>query len=129
MCFERGCELPPLYMRAASENTNEEAATTTAWELVWGVGPPELAAASAGGALPRGALARVGVRSPPLPAQSLPGGEDAAARLRALNDAALTATPRTAKAMHAAWTRLRPLFERWPEAQAELTRFTDVDDT
>ncbi len=124
MCFERGCELPPLYMRAAGENTKE--AGTTVWELVWGVGPPKLPAASAGGMLPRAALKRFGVRSPPLPASAC---EDAAARLSALNDAALLATPRRAAAMHAAWTRLRPLFERWPEAQAELTRLIQSEDT
>ena len=128
VCFERDCQLPPLYMRAGAEN---EGATTSSaaeasplchWELAWGVGPPALVAECAGGALPRASLARFGVRSPPLPADVLPSRAEAAARVRALDAAISRLPPSRATEMNAAWVRLRPLFECWPEVEAELLR-------
>ena len=100
-----------------------EAGKLRHWELVEGVGPPELAAEAAGGALRRVDLLRFGVHSPALPHSALPRRDDARERLRALDAAASRAQPRRAASLHAAWLRLRPLFERaWADIEAELSR-------
>ena len=96
------------------------------WELVEGVGPFALAAQAAGGALRRADLAPFGVRSPALPVSTLPPRADAYDKLRALDAAASRVKPRRAASLlslHAAWLRLRPLFERpWADVEARAAR-------
>ena len=120
VCFQRGCDDPPLYMPSPA---GVKAAKLRLWELVEGIGPPELAAEAAGGALRRVELVRFGVHSPALSQSALPPRDEARERLRVLDAAASRAQPRRAASLHAAWLHVRPLFERtWADIEAELSR-------
>jgi hypothetical protein len=130
---EPGGDLPPLYMRhRGGAIVHRDSATTTtheddacgAWHLLAGVGPATLQVEAPGSArLRRDSLRRLGVHTPPYPAEGekgLPSREDAARITSALH-AHLSRLPRDAAARQfAAWLPLRPLFEHWEAVERSM---------
>ncbi len=127
---EPGGALPPLYMRApAGSGCGDAAADPDAarWELAAGVGPPALqpergydaSQRGAGLRLPRAALRRFGVHSPPLRTDDF--ARDDVARLTAqLHTHLARLPPEQAARRFAQWLRMRPLYEHWAAAEATM---------